>query len=476
MTDFDRREFLRRSAAASLGLSLLPLAARAAEPGPPPRVRRTVRLGRTGLQVPDIGFGSSGLDGDEELVRYALDRGITYFDTAESYTGGTSETTLGRALGGARERVTLATKVGSGATATRDEMMRALEGSLRRLRTDRVEIYFLHAVNDVARIANPEWPEFLSRAKQQGKVRWSGLSGHGGRLAECVDHALDHDLADVLLLAHNFGQDPGFLQQFTGSFDFVAIQPEMPRLMAKAKAKDVGVVAMKTLRGARLNDMRKHEEAGATFAQAAFRWVLAGPSVDSLVVTMRSTQMVDEYLAASGSGPPTRADLALLARYESAQGRVQCRYGCSSCESACPAGVPIADVMRTRMYAEDYEDDRLAREEYATLGAAAAPARPAPTSAASAPARTGCRFRSSPSAPIAGSRAAEHGLPGPAASARRARAASNASEASPIGSWGPAPGPAHAGRRRAPARPGRLLPEAPPACRPGPRRGGSGPA
>lgn len=373
MRKLDRREFLRCTAGASLGLSLLPLGSRAAEAGPPPRVRRTVTLGRTGLRVPDIGFGSSRLDGDEALVRHALDRGITYFDTAGSYTGGASEATLGRALEGVRDRVTLATKVGAAADATRDDMMRALEASLRRLRTDHVEVYFLHAVNDVDRIANPEWPEFLSRAKRQGKILWSGMSGHGGRLAECVDHALDHDLADVLLLAHNFGQDPGFLQQFTESFDFVAVQPDLPRLMAKAKQKNVGVIAMKTLRGARLNDMRRYEKAGATFAQAAFRWVLAGPSVDSLVVTMRSPEMVNEYLEASGSGTPSRADAALLARYEAAQGRVQCRFGCGACESACPAGVPIAEVMRTRMYAEDYEDVAFAREEYATLGRAAAP-------------------------------------------------------------------------------------------------------
>ena len=84
----DRREFLRGSAAAGVALSLLPLAASAAEP---PRVRRRVTLGRTGIQIGDIGFGSSRLDGDEALVRHALDRGIDYFDTAESYAGGASE-------------------------------------------------------------------------------------------------------------------------------------------------------------------------------------------------------------------------------------------------------------------------------------------------------------------------------------------------------------------------------------------------
>ena len=69
----DRREFLKRGAAAGVGLGLLPLSAVAAEP---PRVRRRVRLGRTGLQISDVSFGSSRLSGDVGLVHHALDRGI----------------------------------------------------------------------------------------------------------------------------------------------------------------------------------------------------------------------------------------------------------------------------------------------------------------------------------------------------------------------------------------------------------------
>lgn len=366
-----RREFLGRSAAAGLGLGLAPFPGRAEESTDGPRVRRSVRLGRTGLQVPDIGFGSSRLSGDEGLVRHALERGVRYFDTAEGYTDGASEETLGRALEGARDRVLIASKQMTGVRDTRREMMQALEGSLRRLRTDHIDVYLMHAVNDPDRIRNPEWPEFLSRAKQQGKIRFSGMSGHGGRLAACVDAALDADLVDVLLLAYNYGQDPGFMQRFTASLDFVAVQAELPRVLAKAKQKDVGVIAMKTLRGARLNDMRPYEKGGATFAQAAFRWVLSDPNVDSLIVTMRSRETVDEYLHASGSGPPTTEDVSLLERYEAANGAIQCRYGCDACAASCPEGVPIAEVLRTRMYAEDYADLPLARGEYAALGAGA---------------------------------------------------------------------------------------------------------
>jgi predicted aldo/keto reductase-like oxidoreductase len=364
----DRRAFLRGGAAA--GLALLAGPAHAADAAP--RVRRRVVLGRTGLEIPDIGFGSSRLSGDEALVRHALERGITYFDTAEGYTDGRSEETLGRALAGQRERVVLASKVVAGPHAKRGELMTELEGSLRRLRTDRIDVYFNHAVNEIERVKNPEWPEFLALAKRQGKIRFTGVSGHGGRLADCLDYVLDHDLADVLLVAHNFGQDPAFYEKFTASMDFVAVQPELPRLLEKAKQKKVGVIAMKTLRGARLNDMRAYERPGGTFAQAAFRWVLSQKHVDALVVTMTSTAMVDEYLGASGATAMRGEDWRLLARYEDLNGGSQCQTACGACAGACPEGVPIADALRTRMYARDYGDAEFARREYALLGAGAA--------------------------------------------------------------------------------------------------------
>ena len=364
---FDRRGFLRRGAAASL--SLLPwLRAAAAEPELGPRVRRKVVLGRTGLSVPDIGFGASRLSGDTDLVRHALDLGVDYFDTAAGYGRGRSEETLGVALDGVRDRVTLASKLKAHAGDRVESLMQTLEGSLRRLRTDRIDVFFNHAVNSVSRLKNDAWGEFAERAREQGKIRFTGMSGHGGNLVECIDYGLEHDLFDVLLVGYNFGQDPSFMAQFTRSLDRVAVQPELPAALARAKAKRVGVIAMKTLRGARLNDMRPYERPGGTFAQAAFRWVLASPNVDSLIVSMTSRQQVDEYLAASGTALRAGSDGELLAGYERRNGASQCRYGCGACLSSCPESVPIDEVLRTRMYAEDYGDAELARRDYAALG------------------------------------------------------------------------------------------------------------
>ena len=107
-----RREFLQRGAFAGLGMSVLPLRA-SAQPagGGGTRVQRYATLGRTSMRVSDISFGASRLGaGEGNLVRHALDRGVNYFDTADSYRGGDSETTIGDVLRGKRDRVYIASK------------------------------------------------------------------------------------------------------------------------------------------------------------------------------------------------------------------------------------------------------------------------------------------------------------------------------------------------------------------------------
>jgi predicted aldo/keto reductase-like oxidoreductase len=301
------------------------------------------------------------------LIHYALERGVNYFDTAESYTGGKSEETLGTALQGKRDKVYLASKGGFQADTRQDEMMRTLEGSLQRLRTDYIDVYFNHAVNDVERLRNPEFYAFVERAKQQGKLRYVGLSGHSGWLVQCLEYAIGTGKFDVMLVGYNFGQDPSFTQRFTRGWDVIAVNPDLPRVLRKAKAAGMGVIAMKTLRGARLNSMAPYQIPGGTFAQAAFRWVLSNRDVDALIVTMQSTTQMDEFVAASGSVKVTQHDYELLRRYVALNDATYCRPLCNTCESACPEQVQIADVLRHKMYFEDYGTERMAMEGYAML-------------------------------------------------------------------------------------------------------------
>ncbi len=360
----NRRTFLNLGLGSALALG--GITARSALAAPDPKIRRYVRLGKTNLKISDISFGSASST-DPALVRHAFERGVNYFDSAESYRGGSAEEAIGEALQGKRDKVFLTSKTKAGARDTRKEMMQALEQSLKRLRTDYVDIYFNHAVNDVARMQNQEWWEFTALAKKQGKIRFRGMSGHGGQLVECLDYAIDKDLVDVILVAYNFGQDPKFTDKLRHTFHWAALQPDLPRVLAKAKQKDIGIVAMKVLMGAKLNDMRPFESGGATFSQAAFRWTLSTNYADALIVSMTDKAQIDEYLGASGEYKLRQGDLDLLERYAALQAGNYCRPACNACESSCPEKVAIAEVLRTRMYAVDYRDKQLAKSEYAAL-------------------------------------------------------------------------------------------------------------
>ena len=331
-------------------------------------VKSYKRLGRTNLKVSDISFGTSRLrSGEEHLIHHAIDRGINYFDSAEGYTRGQAEKVLGNALTGKRDQVYLVSKTMIGPETKQTEMMERLEKSLKSLKTDYVDIYMNHAVNDVKVVANPEWLSFIELAKKQGKIRFTGISGHGGYLVDCINYALDHDMIDIMLTAYNFGQDPKFYEGLTRRLDWIATQEALPKAISRAKDMDVGVIAMKTLMGARLNDMRPYEQDGSTYSQAAFKWVLSNDEVDALVITMKTTGDIDEFLAASGSSQLSRIEDELLKQYAKLNGMSYCKQVCNSCEGSCPAQVPIADVMRTRMYAIDYKDIELAKDEYALL-------------------------------------------------------------------------------------------------------------
>jgi predicted aldo/keto reductase-like oxidoreductase len=124
---------------------------------------------------------------------------------------------------------------------------------------------------------------------------------------------------------------------------------------------------MKTLQGVRhtqLADFTPTER--ESFAQAAFKWVLSNPDVDGLVVSMSRYPQIDEYLYASGEAV-TESDIALLEKYDRLVSRDYCRPGCGECLGACPYDVPVDDILRYAMYAENYGREREAMRLYASL-------------------------------------------------------------------------------------------------------------
>ena len=128
----------------------------------------------------------------------------------------------------------------------------------------------------------------------------------------------------------------------------------------------MGVVAMKTLKGARQHGLSGFRDEADAYSQAAFKWVLSNPDVSCLVVSFFELQHVDEYLYASGKGVAPR-DVSILEKYDREVRGSYCSPHCGVCLSSCPENLPIADVLRHRMYFEDYGWEKEGMRLYSKL-------------------------------------------------------------------------------------------------------------
>jgi len=321
------------------------------------RVSDYRRLGRTEARVSDISLGSGqGTGGRQtaEVVREAIQRGINYFDTAPDYSEAGAEERFGKAMKGVRNEMFVATKfcqptghLAEGSSV--DDYIGAVEGSLRRLRTDWVDLVHIHSCDSVARLMDENVHEAFDRLKAQGKVRFLGVSTHTPNLAEVANAAIDSDRFDVMMLAYHYGA-----------------WPTLGSIIDRAAAQDIGVVAMKTLRGSKHKGLLWSRDERDSFTQASFKWVLSNPSVACLVISLWESAQLDEFLYASGKRP-SASDLAVLERYQQLTRATHCRPHCGACLDQCPEGVPIHDVLRYRMYYEDYGAQKQAIRSYASL-------------------------------------------------------------------------------------------------------------
>jgi aryl-alcohol dehydrogenase-like predicted oxidoreductase len=322
------------------------------------RVAGHRRFGRTEWNVSDVVLGTGqirrGEDGDR-IARLAIERGINYFDTSPDYAGAGSETLMGEAIQGVRDQLFIATKfctptghLPAGTSVA--HYIEAVEESLRRLKTDYVDLCHIHSVDTTARLLDPNVHEAFDRLKQAGKVRFMGFSTHTPNLVEVVEAGIESGRFDVMMVAYHHG-----------------IWPVLPELIGRARREqDMGVVAMKTLKGAKHHGLAGFKRESNSYAQAALRWVLSNPDVSAAVISFFELQHVDEYLAASGK-ELTGEDLSILEKYDALIAGQHCAPHCGACLDSCPEQVPIHDVLRHRMYFEDYGREKEALQQYARL-------------------------------------------------------------------------------------------------------------
>ena len=349
-----RREILRVFGCAAAAAAAAPVArgARAwaalSSPGPETRV-----LGSTGIRVRTVGVGAM-ITRDADVIRYAVDNGANYVDTADCYMGGENERIVGRALEGLRDKVVLASKVHIGPV---DQMIRSVESSLRSLKTDVIDVMQLHGISSEEEVTNEDAREALRKLLDQGKIRVPGVTTHKGQ--ETVLRAVQkHGFYRTVLVAYNFRSDTGIGATIRSAF---GSGKGLSATIREVGASGVGVIAMKTQAGG-------YSGAGDRLSphQAALAWVLENPGVATTIPSMVSFAQVDENLKASGKRLGWGGRKALNG-YARAIGDRHCGL-CGECAGSCPQGVDIPSVLRSLTYLEGYRQADLARLSYRELG------------------------------------------------------------------------------------------------------------
>jgi predicted aldo/keto reductase-like oxidoreductase len=276
--------------------------------------------------------------------------GVNFFDTARVYQGGNNERMVGAALKGKRKNLILSSKT---LASTKDGALAHLETSLKELQTDYLDIWYLHSKSKPEHITD-ELLEAQAIAKQQGKIRFAGISTHVGH-RELIPAVIKSGKFDVLLASYNF-----------------TMGKTIDDLLEQTRAAGIGVVAMKVFAGGYKpipvvpSDpavIQKLHREGAMLA--ALKWAMKNKHVDTTIPSITDLDQLDEDLR-SMSSPFTPADEQVLtAQLEFLRPRY-CRM-CNSCDGVCAQGLPVADVLRFLMYAEGYGEFPMARESFLAM-------------------------------------------------------------------------------------------------------------
>ncbi len=307
-------------------------------------------LGHSGLVVSTVGLGCNNFgrggtrtqtqEGTSAVIDAALDAGITFFDTADVYgeQRGLSETLIGNALKGRRERVVLATKFGMdmqgvngpdwGARGSRRYVRRAVESSLRRLQTDWIDLYQLHAPDPVTPIE--ETLDVLDDLIAEGKVRYIGHSNFAGWQIADADYQATlhghprfvsaqneynlvrrHAEHEVLPAVRHYGL--GFLPYFplhnglfTGKFSRTG-GPEDSRIMRQRRhiIDEAPWDALDAFQ-------RFCDERGITMLQATFGWLLAQRNLASVIAGATRPEQVVANAEAGGAWHPSAQEVTAV--------------------------------------------------------------------------------------------------------------------------------------------------------------------
>lgn len=278
-----------------------------------------------------------------EMIRYAIDHGVTYIDTAYPYHGGESELVVAKALAdGYRERVTLATKLPVWLVETEADLDKYLDEQLKKLNTDHIDFYLMHAMNKerLEKLRKLNYKAFLDRAVKSGKIRFPAFSFHDG---------------------------PACFLEVLNDYDWKMAQVQMNILdgdeqaclsgIQAAREKGVGVVVMEPLRGGMLakapkqvSDLYEAWPVKRSPVEWAFRYLYDMPAVITILSGMSDWEQLKDNLRIFESAEMNclSADEKTLMDDVKQAYLSRMKTGCTGCRycQPCPQNVHIPDIFR----------------------------------------------------------------------------------------------------------------------------------
>lgn len=364
----DRRTFIKTMAGGAVALRSSLAGLFGAERAGPARLEKDGmsyrRLGRTGLLVSEISLGGSPLP-DPTLLRTLIDRGVNYIDTSHNYDNGNSERQIGRLLKDVgRDKVHVATKFHVAPRDTPASIVASVHGSLRRLDVETIDVLCIHGAETADVLVDERVVEACEQLKREGAYRFRGLSCHANH-DEVVRKAVDCGLYDMVQVGYNVFDIQETARDVETYPDYLGASG-IRGLLALAHSRDVGVIAMKTLKvGGRRQNLEKYKTGSASIFQAMLKWVLEDSRVASAVTEILNERQMEEDLGAAGARL-TGAEERTLSRFVRENGKDYC-HGCARCRRACPTGVATTAILHALAYHESYGKTVRARQAYAAL-------------------------------------------------------------------------------------------------------------
>ena len=356
-----RRQFLKTTGAAGLGLLASSAAADFLSAQEPPLVP-TRPFGKTGTNVAILSMGGMfDIPNNQLMLRQAVKWGVTYWDTANSYEGGNSEPGIGKYFAKYPEdrgKIFLVTK----STAwTLKGMTEHLDLSLERMQTKVVDLFFVHAIRSISSI-DKDMQRWSEKAKAEGKIHFFGFSTHSN-MEECLLGAAGLGWIDGIMMTYNYR---------------LMHTDKMRRAVDACARAGIGLTAMKTQGGGQVLTNNPEElklagrfvQSGFTEGQARLKAVWENPQIASICSQMPSMALLSQNTAAAmNRARLSTGERELLDQHAQASAAGYCA-GCTGiCEPALAASVPVGRVLRYLMYDRSYGNRDFARSRFQSLPA-----------------------------------------------------------------------------------------------------------